>query len=188
MDTDASFDGIGAVLSQCDEHGKEHVIAFASRVLSKVERNYSVTIKELLALVTFMSHFCPYLLGRDFKLRTDHAALSWLLSFKDPSGQLARWLEKIHEYSFSIIHRKGKLHSNADAMSRLPSGIQECGEAVIAINSTTLITTPNDIRSKQLSDPNIGPVLQALKDNQPLPSNILQAGSIELRHLAQIRG
>ena len=52
LDTDASFDGIGAVLSQCDEHGEEHVMAFASRLLSKAERNYSVTRNELLALVT----------------------------------------------------------------------------------------------------------------------------------------
>ena len=58
LDTDASNQGIGAVLSQ------EHVVAYASRVLSKAERKYSVTRKELLAVVSFLHHFRPYLLGR----------------------------------------------------------------------------------------------------------------------------
>lgn len=64
LDTDASNDGIGAVLSQCDAEGKEHVVAYASRLLSKAERNYCVTRRELLAVVTFLSYFRPYLLGR----------------------------------------------------------------------------------------------------------------------------
>ena len=71
LDTDASNDGIGAVLSQ-HKNGKEYVIAYASRSLSKAERNYSVTRRQLLAVVTFTNHFRQYLLGRQFLLRTDH--------------------------------------------------------------------------------------------------------------------
>ena len=109
LDTDASNDGIGAVLSQCDEQGDEHVIALCySRLLSKAERNYCVTRKELLAVITFISYFRPYLLGQHFTLRIDHGALTWLLQFKDLQGQLAHWLEKIQEYNFPIVHRKGQ--------------------------------------------------------------------------------
>ena len=66
LDTDASNTGIGAVLSQEGEDGVEHVIAFGSRLLTKPERNYCVTRRELLAVVFFTNHFRPYLMGRKF--------------------------------------------------------------------------------------------------------------------------
>jgi len=90
IDTDASDTGVGAVLSQTDDEGTEHVIAYASRLLSKTERNYCTTRKELLAVITFLSHFRQYLLGRHFTVRTDHGALTWLQGFKNPEGQLDR--------------------------------------------------------------------------------------------------
>ena len=68
-----------------------------------------------------MNHFRQYLLGRKFVLRTDHGSLVWLHNFKEPEGQLARWLERLEEFQFEIVHRKGKVHSNADALSRIPS-------------------------------------------------------------------
>ena len=61
VDTDASNDGIGAVLSQIQEDGNEKVITCASRVLSKPEWQYCVTRRELLAVVTFLKHFRHYL-------------------------------------------------------------------------------------------------------------------------------
>lgn len=90
LDTDASDVGIGAVLSQKQTDGSERVIAYASRVLSKPERRYCVTRRELLAAVSFIKHFRPYLLGKPFILRTDHSSLTWLYNFKNPEGQLAR--------------------------------------------------------------------------------------------------
>ena len=63
LDTDTSDAGMGAVLSQLDDNNKEHVIAYASRILSKPERQYCVTRKELLSVITFIHHFCPFLLG-----------------------------------------------------------------------------------------------------------------------------
>ena len=116
LDTDASDVGIGAVLSQVQDNGEEHVIAYGSRILSKAERRYSVTRKELLAIVIFVGHFRQYLLGKPFVLRTDHNALKWLKNFRNPEGQLARWLEKLEEYSFSVEHRPGKKHANADSL------------------------------------------------------------------------
>ena len=94
LNTDASDSGIGAVLSQIQDDGTERVVAYASRVLSKPERRYCVTRRELLAVVILIQHFGPYLLGNHFTLRTDHGFLCWLQNFKEPEGQLARWLEK----------------------------------------------------------------------------------------------
>jgi len=65
------------------------MIAYASCTLSKAEKKYCVTRKELLAMVTFIQHFRHYLLGRKFTVRTDQSTLKWLQTRKEPEGQLA---------------------------------------------------------------------------------------------------
>ena len=119
LDTDARNEGIGAVLFQVEDD-KETIIAYASQVLSKAERAYCVTRRELLAVVPFIQHFRAYLLGQHFVIQTDHGSLTWLRSFKNPEDQLARWLEQLQEYDFDIVHRPGHKHLNADALSWIP--------------------------------------------------------------------
>jgi hypothetical protein len=80
----------------------------------------------LLAVVKATNHFHPYLYGNQFVIRTDHAALQWLLSFKNPEGQMARWLQKLQQYNFRIEHRSGQQHGNADALSQRPCDKDEC--------------------------------------------------------------
>ncbi|KAF7654556.1 hypothetical protein LDENG_00068320 [Lucifuga dentata] len=82
--------------------------------------------RELLAVVSALHHFRPYLYGQSFLLRTDHASLTWLLSFKEPESQVARWIEALQSYSFDVQHRAGRLHSNADALSRRPCVSVDC--------------------------------------------------------------
>ncbi|GFR03494.1 retrovirus-related Pol polyprotein from transposon 17.6 [Trichonephila clavata] len=103
-----------------DIDDQERVIAYFSKCLSRPERNYCVTRKELLAIVKAVEHFHPYLYGRRFLLRTDHASLTWLLNFKNPEGQIAWWIQRLQEYDVEIRHRKGSAHGNADALSRRP--------------------------------------------------------------------
>jgi len=76
--------------------------------------------------VSAVKHFHPYLYGRHFTVRTDHAALCWLLSFRHPEGQIARWLQRLQEYDFKVEHRAGLSHRNADALSRRPCLQQSC--------------------------------------------------------------
>jgi len=116
LDTDASDTGLGAVLSQMQD-GNEVVIAYASRTLSRPERNYDVTKRELLAIVNGLKTFKQYLLGRHFVVRTDHAALQWLRKTPEPMGQQARWLTFIEQFNFEIQHRIGTKHGNADSLS-----------------------------------------------------------------------
>ena len=59
-------------------------------------------------------------------LRTDHNCLVWLMSFKNPEGQLARWLEELSQFDFQIVHRQGKKHGNADGLSRIPLSEMPC--------------------------------------------------------------
>lgn len=121
LDVDASDFGIGAVLSQMQE-GREKVISYASRSLNKAERNYCVTDKELLAIRYFVEYFRHYLMGQEeFIVRSDHRALKWLFSFKSPKGRIARWLEILSGYTFTIEYRQGNHHGNADGLSRCPN-------------------------------------------------------------------
>ena len=130
LDTDASDMGVGAVLSQVTD-GNERVVAYYSQALSKAEKNYCVTRRELLAVIKAIRQFHHYLYGRKFLVRVDHSALQWLMKFKNPEGQIARWIQILQEYDFEISHRAGQKHGNADAMSRRPccSGCKHCNRA-----------------------------------------------------------
>ena len=117
LDTNANMVAIGAVLSQIQD-GEEHPIAFGSRVLTKVERNYDASDRETLALVHFANQFRHYLLGRNFIARTDNTALTALLSVQEPRGRKARWVEQLSEYSFTAVHRPGRQYLSPDGLLR----------------------------------------------------------------------
>jgi hypothetical protein len=128
LDTDASDFGLGGVLSQKQDDESERVIAYGSKSLHGGELNYCTTRREMLALVTFAEHFRYFLLGKKFLVRTDNMALRWLLNFKEPSGQIARWIERLAEFDFIIEHRPGVKHGNADALSRRPKKMRQHGD------------------------------------------------------------
>ena len=87
LSTDASLFGIGAIISQRQQWG-ERVIAYASKTLSKSQRDNSATKLKLFAIVYFTQHFTYYLLGQKALIVTDHRALKWLYSFKESDGSL----------------------------------------------------------------------------------------------------
>src|SRR2546430_8802400 len=118
--TDASGTGLGAVLSQLNDEGKECVIAYASRSLNKAECNYGITDQECLAVVWAVKHFEQYLGLLPFKVVTDHSALKFLQTADMPSGKRARWIMYLQQFKFEIVHRPGKENKNADALSRIP--------------------------------------------------------------------
>ena len=193
LDTDASNDGIGGVLSQLDKDGGEHVVAYGSRLLIKPERNYCVTRKELLAVVTFVTHFRTYLLGHTFTLRTDHGPLTWLYSMNEPEGQVARWLEKLQEYNFEIVHRKGLRHINTDALSRLPCHqcglneevIQEEGSSVAVVQLSGL--SAEEILNNQREDQDLKTIIEAKMTQTRPPNPKPKTGQcLEQRRLLQL--
>ena len=181
--------GIGAVLSQVDTNGQEQVIAYGSRLLTKPERHYCTTRKELLAVVVFTQQYRPYLLGRNFTLRTDHGSLTWLQNFRDPQGQLARWLERLQEFNYSIVHHRGKKHTNADALSRLP-GCQ-CGRVSDEVRNATVIHNPihpaEGLRRAQLADPMVGPLLQGREKGCKLSVGELGSTSRKTRRRTSLK-
>jgi len=121
VDTDWSQDNhaIGAVLSQVQD-GKERVIAYGARKLTPGQANYPVHKGELCAVIFFLQHWRYYLQWKPFILRTDHQALTWIRSMKEPSGMIMRWLDILASYEFEVQHRPGTRHGNADGLSRHP--------------------------------------------------------------------
>ena len=102
------------------------MVAYFSKTFNKAESRYCITRRELLAMVAAIKHFKYYLCGRPFTVRTDHSALQWLMSFREPEGQVARWFETLQSYVFTVVQRAGASHGNADALSHRPCALGGC--------------------------------------------------------------
>ncbi len=121
--TDASNDCIGSVLAQVHDDGKEHVVAYFSAKLSKVERKWATFDKEFYAIVASVRKFRHYLRDSKFTIITDHRPLLALRKLNiesDLTGKRARWVLELDPLNWSIQHKAGSKHSNADSLSRYP--------------------------------------------------------------------
>ena len=128
-------------------------------------------------------------------MHTDHGSLALLSNFKQPEGQVARWIEKLQEYEFEIVHRPGHRHKNVDALSRLPCN--QCGRSnhlepsLIATTVTDMSNTllqhhsATELRNSQLADPSIAIMLPAIEKQQKPTANTLQGCSPEVRRFFQ---
>lgn len=149
LTTDASNFALGAVLSQ-GTPPNDRPVAYASRTLNDSETRYSTIEKELLAIVWGCKYFRPYLFGRKFTIYTDHRPLAWLFSLKDPNSKLIRWRLKLEEYDYDIIYKKGRLNTNADALSRIQLN---------ALETASIDNNPGDV------DENVLELLRQMAEN-----------------------
>lgn len=147
LQVDASGFGIGAVLAQCDEKGKDHPVAYWSRKLTKAEESMTATERECLGAVEAIKHFRSYLYGQFFIIETDHKALEYMDSFKAHNGKVARWKMTLADYNFVVRAKPGKKNGNADSLSRL----------IFSINLNTIenelnFSNKDNFRKLQLAD------------------------------------
>ena len=192
LETDASLQGLGAVLSQIQEDAQLHPVAYASRALSPSERNYGITELETLAVVWAVSHFYPYLYGHEVTVYTDHSAVKAVLETPNPSSKHARWWTKVYGQGVKkveIRYRLGKSNTNADALSRSPQaqapreGLGE-GEIQVAVIDSSedeatvmdlmsrepVSTPPAEFGEEQRKDPHLMELIHSLEDGK-LPSD-----------------
>jgi len=117
--SDASATAIGCVLAQ-NIDGKEHVIAYASRVLNPAEIKWSIAERECLGVLYALHKFHEYCHNRPVTVLTDHHCLCSLLRTKHSKNlRIARWALEVQSANINVVYRKGTLHGNADCLSRL---------------------------------------------------------------------
>lgn len=164
--TDASTTGLGVVLSQKDKDQKEHPIVYLSRTLSPAEKNYTSTEMECLAIIWALKKLHPYLDGSTFDIITDHSALQWILNFSGTNKRLLRWSMDLQPYKEHMVikYRAGKVHQNADALSRAPL-------PVINVMSHISIDTSflDRIRTGYQHDRNAQKIIEQLNTESPPP-------------------
>ena len=114
---DASNQAISYILGQEDDKNREQVVSYGGPSLNKTERNWGITDLEGLALVEGIRHFKVYLSDKPFTIYSDHQALKSLKTSK-ATGRLGRWAVFLQGFQYEIIHKAGKIHSNADSLSR----------------------------------------------------------------------
>ena len=201
LDTDCSKMACGGVLSQVNEANDERPIAYYSSVLKPAQQNYSATKLEMYALVSAIRHFRSYLYGTQFTCRTDHHSLLWLQNMKPPQGILARWLETLSNYTFTVEHRPGRLHQNADGLSRMPTTdtadvkITEQNEPTAHIRQITPSAANNDpdltcsftlstaeMKEAQNSDPDLKRVIEWIQNDIYPPRKELKRFTLAIRY------
>ena len=120
---DASPFGLCAILSQKSQGSEDQkVVAYASRALTDVEKRYSQTEKEALAIVWSVEHFHLYLYGNQFTLVTDHKPLEVIYGNRNsrPSARIERWVLRLQPYTFKVVYKSGE-DNPADYLSRHPT-------------------------------------------------------------------
>ena len=182
LETDASIQGLGAVLAQRQEGGEIKPVAYASRSLQKHKKNYGITELEGLGAVWAIKHFRPYLYGHHTDLYTDHEALKSLLNTPQPSGKLARWGLAIQELDVNILHRSGKHNANADALSRSPlpntGSLEGISFGIVAATQVAQVPQQN-LKECQRDDPELLEIIVMLEAGT-LPADDKRARQLAL--------
>ena len=184
VDTDASSGGLGAVLSQ-HQGDRVNVIAYASRVLSKGEKNqenYSSNKVELLAVKwAICDVFRSYLLGSKTTLYTDNNPLTYIFTTTKLPAIEQRWLSALASFDIEIKYRPAKSNINADVLSRKSFG-QQLNEVRGIVDlqevSMNIISTYNNddeimridkvspnIREEQSNDATITELIEMIQKN-----------------------
>lgn len=145
LETDASDYVSAGVLSQYDDEGILHPVAFFSKKHSATECNYEIYDKELLAIVRCFEEWRPELEGTPspVKVITDHRNLEYFMSTKLLNRRQARWSEFLSRFNFQIHYRPGKLGAKPDALTRRSEDLPKEGDERLLHQSRTILKKEN---------------------------------------------
>ena len=171
---DASPVGLGAILIQ-EQQGRKRVISYAKKSLSAVERRYSQTEKEALAVVWACERFHVYLYGIEFELYTDHKPLETIYSSRSkPCARIERWILRLQPYKFQVKHLPGEqniadplsrlLHANEQAESSSAHKVSDEFVGFVAVTATPQTMTTREIEEASSEDREFVELRQHIKD------------------------
>jgi len=120
IEANSSDFATGAVLSQISsEDEKWHPVAFLSKSLSPVERNYEIHDKEMLAIIQALQEWQHFIEGAEHQCEiwTDHKNLEYFMTAKQLNQRQARWSLYLSHFDFALHHKPGKSMGKPDALS-----------------------------------------------------------------------
>jgi len=130
IETDASDYVSAGVLSQYDDEGVLHPVAYFSKKHSPAECNYDIYDKELMVIIKALEEWRPECEGARYplKLITDHKNLEYFMTKKLLNRRQAQWSEFLTRFDYEIVYRPGKSNGKADALTRRPGDLPERGD------------------------------------------------------------
>lgn len=153
LETDSSDFVNGGVLSQYDEDGVLHPVAFYSKNMTPAECNYQIYDKELLAIIRCLEHWRPELECTDIpvKIYTDHQGLMYFAEGRDLSRRQARYLDMLSEFNIKIIYRPGPRNVKADALTRMAGAVPKDPTDERLKQQHRTILTPDRLGSEDMN-------------------------------------
>lgn len=161
LTTDASDIALGAILQQDFGNGLQP-IAYHSRKLKPAEKNYTVGEKELLAVIDSLKTWRVYLLGKQFKIQTDHRNLVYLQTKAQLSQRQMRWLDLLSQYNYQIVYLPGKKNM-ADPISRHETSTINNSE-ILSISMQVSTNFLKEIKEATRIDDELAIIIEAIKD------------------------
>jgi hypothetical protein len=142
VEADSSGYATGAVLSQLQDT-EWRPVAFSSKALSDVERNYDIHDRELLSIMRALADWRKYLHGSSspFEIHSDHKNLQYFMTSQKLNRRQARWSLELSEFNFTLLHKPGSSMICADALSRRPDY-----DKGLADNDSVTLLNPDCIR------------------------------------------
>jgi hypothetical protein len=130
IETDASDYVSAGVLSQRDNEGVLHPVAYYSKKHSPAECNYDIYDKELMEIIKTLKEWRPEREGAAYPLQliTDHKNLEYFMPKKHLNRRQVRWCEFLTRFDYEIVYRPGKSNGKADALTRRPGDLPEGGD------------------------------------------------------------
>ncbi|KAL4301768.1 hypothetical protein GQ457_10G007190 [Hibiscus cannabinus] len=157
VETDACEVGVGAVLTQ---RGKP--LAFFSKALGTKHQKLSVYEKEMLAVLMAVKKWSQYLMGRHFRIKTDHQSLRFLAENQAITSAQQKWVAKMMGYDYEVSYKKGINNVVADSLSRRPIEVS-CFEITVTSVSNDTLARVTDTWQQ---DPKLRKIIEELKDGK----------------------
>ncbi|KAB5589112.1 Retrotransposable element Tf2 [Ceratobasidium theobromae] len=182
LETDASGVAMGAILSQRQEDGYLHPIAYLSQSFNDAQCNYDTHDKELCTIITALEGWQYLLEGTEepITIYTDHRNLEYWANSSKFNRRHARWYQTLASFNFVIIYRPGKMSNKPDLLSRRSDHVERLPPEQVMIPQERFVGFKSDVEEDDLEDiaehqgedPSLEEIITMVKKKSKLPLSI----------------